>query len=135
LGNVLLVVHGLKVFWGRTRFRDLASAAEFTPWYEPRGITGHTSFPSGHAAMGWMLLPLIVWLAPRPRLRWLAVAGVGVWAVAVAISRVVVGAHYLSDVLFSSFSSLAIAGLWYQQRRASLAAEGRMPLSNKRSNR
>lgn len=102
--NDLLFVQIVKTLWGRVRFRDLdALHANFTPWYLPQGITGHRSFPSGHAAMGWMLLPLLLLAFNRGRgVRIATGVLVVAWGVLVAASRVVVGAHYASDVLFSS---------------------------------
>jgi hypothetical protein len=102
--NLIGFVFVLKAVWGRVRFRDLgAEFAEFTAWYSPQGWTGHTSFPSGHTALGWMLLPLIVFaLGSRPLARFgLIVLAVG-WGLFVAAGRVRFGAHYPSDVLFST---------------------------------
>ena len=46
------VVILLKNLWGRARYTELSDhGAGFTPWYLPQGLTGHDSFPSGHAAM------------------------------------------------------------------------------------
>ena len=102
--NALLFVQTTKTLWGRVRFRDLDILhSNFTPWYLPQGITGHRSFPSGHTAMGWMLLPLLLLALDRGRkLRVATGVLVIAWGVLVAASRVVVGAHYASDVLFSS---------------------------------
>ena len=102
--NALLFVQTTKTLWGRVRFRDLdVLHSNFTPWYLPQGITGHRSFPSGHTAMGWLLLPLLLLTLDRGRkLRVATGVLVIAWGVLVAASRVVVGAHYASDVLFSS---------------------------------
>ena len=119
--NPLLVVQLFKNLWGRVRFRNLGPGFdEFTRWFVPQGFTGHRSFPSGHAAMGWMLLPLAMLFplsAYRIRLDatgssalnlktraislliWTLVIA---WGILVSASRVVVGGHYLSDVLFST---------------------------------
>ena len=52
LFGYLIFIQGVKYSWGRVRFRELDAAfSQFTPWYLPQGITGHDSFPSGHAAM------------------------------------------------------------------------------------
>jgi len=103
LWNWLLFVQPVKLLWGRVRFHDLVAPdfAAFTPWYLPQGITGHTSFPSGHAAMGWMLLPLLLLVSRSSRsirtLTWVIVLG---WGIFVAAARVRYGAHFPSDVLF-----------------------------------
>jgi membrane-associated phospholipid phosphatase len=116
--NSLLFVQIIKTLWGRVRFRDLdALQANFTPWYLPQGITGHRSFPSGHAAMGWLLLPLLLLALDRGRRVQVATGALVVaWGVLVAASRVVVGAHYASDVLFSSAVGIVCFLLLYQKR-------------------
>lgn len=52
------------------------------------------SFPSGHAARAVMLFVLVAGLGPE----WLALV-LALWAPAVALARVSMGVHYLSDVL------------------------------------
>ncbi|MHA1817750.1 MAG: phosphatase PAP2 family protein [Candidatus Heimdallarchaeota archaeon] len=105
--NPLIFVQFLKYLWGRVRFRDLsADFSNFTPWYLPVGPKSpHSSFPSGHTAMGWMLLPLLFLVKDRtfkdPK-RIGTIVAVFFWGVFVAISRVRIGAHYASDVLFST---------------------------------
>ena len=105
LFGYVICIQGVKYFWGRVRFRELDSAfSQFTPWYLPQGITGSDSFPSGHAAMGWMLLALLILLTNK--IQWvkcLAFVLIFFWALVLAFSRVVIGAHYASDVLFGSF--------------------------------
>lgn len=110
-----LVVHVTKVLWGRVRYRDLDEvAATFSAWYMPRGFTGHESFPSGHTAMGWMLLPcLMLWSRNTVGSRIAASLAIG-WGAFVAASRVVIGAHYASDVLFST--AFAATLCWYAFR-------------------
>ena len=101
----LIFIQMIKIFWGRMRFRDLNSLQSgFTEWYLPQGITGGESFPSGHAAMAWMLLPLILLIPKKNKIVKIFTTGLIVaWGIAVPLSRVVIGAHYASDVLFGSF--------------------------------
>lgn len=63
-------------------------------WGEIYRNTDPHSFPSGHAARGVMLAVLAVSLGPT----WFAVLLV-VWAPFVALARVAMGLHYLSDIL------------------------------------
>jgi len=104
-----LVVSTLKLGWGRIRYRDLAPLGQdFTPWYAPQGWTGHASFPSGHAASSWLLLPcLLLWPRGTARYRFAFAASFS-WGAFVCASRVVIGAHYLSDVLFSTAFAFAV---------------------------
>jgi membrane-associated phospholipid phosphatase len=105
----LLFVHPLKLLWGRVRFRDLdATHAAFSAWYAPQGPTGHASFPSGHAAMAWMLLPSVLLFTRGTPARLAATLLVVAWGCFVALGRVVIGAHYASDVLCATLFSLAV---------------------------
>ena len=101
--NPLLFVQSIKLLWGRTRFRDLSGDYhEFTAWFVPQGLTGHKSFPSGHTAMGWMCLPLLFLLPKTGRMRRALQGLIFLWGIYVAVGRVIIGAHYVSDVIFSS---------------------------------
>jgi membrane-associated phospholipid phosphatase len=114
-----LVVHAIKMLWGRIRYRDLdVLQDDFTAWYVPQGPTGHASFPSGHTAMGWVLLPcLILW--PRGSAgSWVAGVLSVTWGVFVAASRVVIGAHYASDVLFSTAFAVTFMVYALEQERS-----------------
>ncbi len=108
-----------KYLCGRVRFGDLNSNfSNYTPWYLPPGpdLNNH-SFPSGHAARGWMLLPLLIlvkdkeWKDPTRITTTALVIG---WGLFVAISRVIIGAHYASDVLFSTGAAAVITILLYK---------------------
>jgi len=102
LFGYLLTIQPIKHLWGRVRFRDLDSLySAFTPWFIPNGINGNTSFPSGHSAMAWMILPLLMLVpASNKRLRSALLIIIILWGLIVGLSRVVIGAHYASDVLF-----------------------------------
>ena len=105
----VICIQVVKTFWGRVRFRDLdALYSHFTPWYLPQGITGFDSFPSGHAAMGWLLLPIFILFSRKTNLtKYFVLTLIIIWAVVLSLSRVAIGAHYASDVLFGSFFMIA----------------------------
>lgn len=100
----LLIATPVKIFWGRIRFRDLAeNYSNFTPWYLPNGITGNQSLPSGHAAMSFMMIVLFVFFMDKPFYKRIILKGLVIsWGLAVCASRVVMGAHFTSDVLFGA---------------------------------
>lgn len=105
--NPLLFVQITKILCGRIRFRNLDPGyTNFTAWFLPPGISaGGNSFPSGHSAMGWMFLPLLIAVKDRKStnpFRILAIVLVVGWGLFVGLSRIAVGAHYASDVLFST---------------------------------
>jgi membrane-associated phospholipid phosphatase len=101
----LFIVQPIKHLWGRVRFRDLDELySNFTEWFIPNGINGNQSFTSGHAAMGWMILPLLLLVVNKSKnIKILFLILIVFWGLAVSLSRVVIGAHYASDALFGAF--------------------------------
>lgn len=101
----LFIVQPIKHLWGRVRFRDLeALHSNFTEWFIPNGINGNQSFPSGHAAIGWMILPLLLLVVNKSKNVKISLLILIVsWGLAVSLSRVAIGAHYASDALFGAF--------------------------------
>jgi len=110
----ITAIEGMKYLWGRVRFRDLLAAGSydaFTPWYRLNGINGNKSFPSGHTAgagMSYlmMLFPYISekWKNKKQFCFWLPC----VYTSIVAFTRLVMGAHYLSDVAMGGAVSFAV---------------------------
>ena len=111
-----LFVNVTKYVWGRVRFYDLdALFSQYTPWYLPQGSNGHRSFMSGDAALGWLLLPIVILFLDRNRATRISITALAIgWGTAVAIGRVRVGAHYASDVLFSTGVAIIACLLLYQ---------------------
>ncbi len=123
----LFVIWCFKLLWGRVRFRQLEALSQFTPFYIPNGYTGYFSFPSGHTANATVILTVTYYfrfMSERmKKLKPLLCTLLGLWIVVVALSRVLVGAHYLSDVL----CGLAITALivYLCRPRASLSEKGK----------
>lgn len=73
------------------------------------------SFPSGHATNAAIMACLLVWFAfsaRRGRVVVLALVAIALaWAVAIALSRVVYGVHYFSDVLGAAGLGTAVGGV------------------------
>lgn len=97
------------------------------PQLWPTGATFHgSSFPSGHAMSSAVFVAALVALAWRTRWR-IPVALAGALALlAVGLSRLVLGAHYPSDVLGGwSFAFAWVAGLLLAERVLAARLSGR----------
>lgn len=108
---VMVVINLFKIFWGRVRFREMeGDFSLFSPWYLPQGINGHRSFPSGHTSNAATLY-IVTMFAPLCRKNWqkmLCYLIPILWILVMAVSRVLVGAHFASDVLFGAGISIAL---------------------------
>lgn len=110
----IAAIEGMKYLWGRVRFRDLLAAGSydaFTPWYKPNGINGNKSFPSGHTAGAGM--SYLMMFFPYLSKKWEKKAQICFWlpciyTSVVAFTRLVMGAHYLSDVTMGGIVSFII---------------------------
>jgi len=97
-----------KFYWGRVRFRDmLPDYSNFTPWYLPQGHTGNRSFVSGHTSNGWSMILITLFCAKESVIRnqvlWTTAI---LWGTLTAVSRVVIMAHFPSDVLCATLLAL-----------------------------
>ena len=115
----LLVMQGLKMLWGRMRFRDMLAAGSyegFTPWYVVNvGGTEETfkSFPSGHTSSAANIFILAAACDVFPKLRSFKARAIinsfcAVFVMVVAVSRIVNCAHFLSDVLVGGYGTYLI---------------------------
>jgi len=121
--NPLIFVQITKILCGRVRFNDLSSDySNYTPWFLPPGpiswLQGNASFPSGHTALAFVSLPLIIEIKEN---NWNIVLKLSTifiilsYAFFIAISRVIVGDHYASDVLFSIGVAVVVTILLYKK--------------------
>ncbi|MBQ9370183.1 MAG: phosphatase PAP2 family protein [Clostridia bacterium] len=102
----LLLVNVLKFIWSRPRYREMVAAGNFdiySPWYVINSFSlhGHHSFPSGHTASACSLFVLCALgeVFPKYREKEATIAFiVGLYTITMAYSRIVLGAHFLSDV-------------------------------------
>lgn len=78
-------------------------------WGDIYRNTDPHSFPSGHAARAFLIAAVSAFLAPL----WLAVL-LWVWAPLVALARVAMGVHYLSDVIVGALLGVFVAWLGFQ---------------------
>jgi undecaprenyl-diphosphatase len=73
-------------------------------WGRVYRFTDPHSFPSGHAARAFLIATIAAGLGPV----WLAII-LWVWAPLVALARVAMGVHYLSDVVAGTLFGIIVA--------------------------
>jgi len=73
-------------------------------WGRIYRFTDPHSFPSGHAARAFLIATIATGLGPA----WLAIA-LWIWAPLVALARVAMGVHYLSDVVAGTLLGIVVA--------------------------
>jgi len=73
-------------------------------WGRIYRFTDPHSFPSGHAARAFLIATIATGLGPI----WLAIA-LWIWAPLVALARVAMGVHYLSDVVAGTLFGIVVA--------------------------
>lgn len=133
----LVVVNLIKVCWGRPRMRLVASHPEayFFPWWQrgtalresllAAGVAADEfkSFPSAHTANAatMLLLGLAPCLKPRLQRYQKALVAFGfAWTAVVALSRILLGAHYLTDTaagfLIGFLSVYLVCGALFRPR-------------------
>ena len=107
VGPGLIVNELLKQHWGRPRpaeVLDFDGQQQFLSVWS-KGVAGEgASFPSGHAAIGFYLCAPFFFLWADGRKRWAVVAltlGMG-YGLLMGVGRIVQGAHFASDVLWSA---------------------------------
>jgi membrane-associated PAP2 superfamily phosphatase len=116
LGPGLAVNGVLKPVWGRPRPRQVmqfGGVKAYRAWYQPAGLSAAAgkSFPSGHAAMGFVLVAGVVFLPRRSAgLRRAWIAGALSYGGLMGLARIVQGGHFLSDILWSA--GVVILVLW-----------------------
>ena len=107
VGPGLVVNELLKEHWGRPRplqVIDFDGKQQFLPvWH--KGVAGEgASFPSGHAAIGFYLCAPFFFLWADGKRRWallILILGMS-YGLLMGIGRIVQGAHFASDVLWSA---------------------------------
>ena len=107
-----ITVWSIKIPWGRWTYRDMLEIGDlslFTPWYLPQGNNGHHSFISGHTAFSFCVLPVVLLFTRNKKHYKIAWVLALTWGIFGALSRVKIGAHFPSDVLFGGGVTL----LWF----------------------
>ncbi len=117
IGAGVLVNGLLKPYWGRPRPVQIK---EFTGEWEYRhvGLPGKPgkgqSFPSGHCTMGFVFVPLFFFRKRTPVLAWAGGTFGLVFGALMSVTRVVQGAHFVTDTVWSLGIVLMVAvSLYY----------------------
>lgn len=92
----------LKVIFGRDRYEDIITGGSFAfaDWFKPVFFSDGSSFPSGHvsAAMGVLVLLLLPFIFKAfKNKQWPLFIGSYVYVAVTAVSRMIMGRHFLSD--------------------------------------
>lgn len=117
LGPGLAVNSMLKPYWGRPRPRHVerfGGVQAYQPWWRPGGPGKGQSMPSGHAAMGFVMVAGAVVIPPAyGRLRHAAIGAALGYGILMGCGRIAQGGHFFSDVLWSGVIVVLITyGLW-----------------------
>lgn len=113
---VLIVMNSLKTVWGRMRMREMTDPIQqFTRWYVITDRGGfdnvYASFPSGHTmnSAAVILLTLLPTFLPKLEGKEKTLKIIAyVWILIVGSSRVVMGAHFATDVTMGALLSLLL---------------------------
>ncbi len=118
LGPGLAVNGILKPLWGRPRPRhviEFGGTKAYRPWWQPNGIGRGSSFPSGHASIGFVMITGAVLVPPSyGRLRHVAIGSAVAYGFLMGIGRIVQGGHFMSDVLWSGLIVVLITYILWQ---------------------
>jgi lipid A 4'-phosphatase len=116
IGPGLIINTALKENWHRARPNQTSlftgtGNMDFTPALMPSDqCPKNCSFPSGHASLGFFLMSM-AFVFPRQERLWLII---GISAgLLIGLVRIVQGAHFLSDVIFSGIITWATMRILY----------------------
>ena len=113
--TTIVTINVVKLSWSRVRFKDMIdSFSTFTPWFQSNWFTGNTnltSFPSGHVATASVIMVITLLPYTIPSLKkqapLLKAVSYG-WIIMVMVSRIIIGAHFLSDTIVGALIGLGI---------------------------
>jgi membrane-associated phospholipid phosphatase len=105
----------LKDSWGRPRpghLKQFGGDQHFVPWWDPTGpCEKNCSFVSGESSAAfWTIAPAA--LAP-PGWRALAYTAAIAFGATISASRMIMGGHFLSDVIFAGIFTFLVIWLMY----------------------
>ncbi len=112
IGPGLIANTVLKDNMGRARpsqITEFGGKAAFTPALIPADqCKRNCSFVSGHATLGFFVVSFAFLIGHRRRRHWAIAGALGLGAM-VGLGRIIQGAHFLSDVVFSGLLAYGVA--------------------------
>ena len=115
---VPVIIEIIKIIWGRVRFREMSEPfSMFSRWFVPqfgryRSIySDPSSFPSGHTANATVIFMFMFLSELFPELRSKRVLFFVlscIWVLCTGIGRIIMGAHFASDVTFGAVVVIVI---------------------------
>lgn len=115
IGPGLIVNAGFKDHWGRPRPREIVQFGGKKEFLQPwqKGVSGGgRSFPSGHSSAAFfMIAPFFIYRRKKPGTARNWLIGGMIFGVLMSITRIIQGAHFLSDNLWA-FGIVYLVGLW-----------------------
>lgn len=117
LAAELLIIEALKNVFGRMRYREwINTYLGHFPWYRVNGkpvSDAFKSFPSGHTANAFLILPVTFIFDALGKVKTGRALRIGhlCWMIVVMTSRIMAGAHFLSDVCGGALISLLIVAV------------------------
>lgn len=100
----VFVINVIKQFWGRERYRHMVAENNFdgfSKWFIPQGIASgdeFKSFPSGHSANASIVMLIALFPFKKTEKVNKVFVCVAIYTMLVQFSRIIQGAHFLSDV-------------------------------------
>jgi lipid A 4'-phosphatase len=117
VGDGVIVNLILKTYWGRPRPREVlqfGGALQYVPLWSFGTGGDNSSFTCGHCAAAWSFIVFGFLFLHRSRLKAaLAFIAVGVYGTLMSITRMVQGAHFFSDAMWSLFIMYIVAFAFY----------------------
>ncbi len=120
----ILIVNLVKVLWARPRMRSVESIEQFKYWFEINGPTGDNelkSFPSGHTSNAFVAIAYSMFIpaVKQAFVKWFTAFAL-TWGSMVALSRIIRGDHFFSDVVVGGYITVivfyAISGLVFKDK-------------------